>query len=206
MKKDSIGYVVLFTFIVCAVFVLGLAVANEVTKSQVEANKRFAAQSAVLDTLGIAYADRDEAETLYKQRVQPVEGAVPRAYRATIDGTDYVVVEHSGAGLWGTITIVLAADPAGSRIKGVRVISQLETPGLGGRIEEPWFLGQFVGERTESGRVAVTTGAEAAGGMDSDKENAKVDGISGASRTSASMDQIISGAIARVIAVAGGTK
>ncbi len=206
MKKDSIGYVVLFTFIVCAVFVLGLAAANELTKNQVEANKRFVAQSAVLDTLGIAYADRDEAETLYKQRVQPVEGAVPRAYRATIDGTDFVVVEHSGAGLWGTITIVLAADPAGSRIKGVRVIAQNETPGLGGRIEEPKFLAQFAGERTEGGRVVVTTGAEAAGGYDTDSEDAKADGVSGASRTSAAFEMIVSGAIARVIAVAGGAK
>ncbi len=206
MKKEGIPYVVLFTFIVCGVFVLGLAVANEVTKGKVEENKRFAAQSAVLDTLGIKYGSPSEAAALYKEKITPVEGAAPAAYRAAIDGADWIVVEQSGAGLWGTITVVLAADPAGTRIKGMRVIAQLETPGLGGRIEEPWFLGQFAGERTEGGRVVVTTGAEAAGGVDSDKENAKADGISGASRTSAAMDAIVSGAIARVKAIAGGAK
>ncbi len=206
MKKDGIPYVVLFSFIVCGVFVLGLAAANELTKDKVESNKRFAAQSAVLDTLGIKYSTPAEAESLYKENITSVEGAVPAAYRATIDGSEWIVVEQSGAGLWGTITVVLASDPAGSRIKGVRVIAQLETPGLGGRIEEPWFLGQFAGERTEGGRVAVTSGAEAAGGVDADKENAKVDGISGASRTSVAMDAIVSGAIARVKAIEGGAK
>jgi Na+-transporting NADH:ubiquinone oxidoreductase subunit NqrC len=68
MKKDSILYVVAFTFVVCAVFVLVLALANESTKDLVEANREFASQSAVLDALGIAWTDRSQVASQYKER------------------------------------------------------------------------------------------------------------------------------------------
>ena len=46
MKKDSILYVVAFTFVVCVAFVLILALANEGTKDLVEANREFTSQSS----------------------------------------------------------------------------------------------------------------------------------------------------------------
>jgi len=61
MKKDSPLYVVLFTFVICAVFVFLLALANEATKDKVAANRLYAEQAAVLDAFGIAYANPGEA-------------------------------------------------------------------------------------------------------------------------------------------------
>lgn len=205
MKRDSIPYVVLFTFVVSAVFVTLLALANEGTKPLVEANKAYAAQAAVLDALGIPYADKDEAQRLYSASVTAIEGTSPRAYRATVEGQDYLAVEQSGAGLWGTITIILAADPAAERIRGVQLVAQNETPGLGGRIEEAWFLGQFRGEAA-SGGVRIAVGAESKGTGDADSDNGLVDGVTGASRTSSSFEVIVNEALKRVRAVAGGAK
>jgi Na+-transporting NADH:ubiquinone oxidoreductase subunit C len=205
MKRDSIPYVVLFTFVVCAVFVTLLALANEGTKPLVEANKAYAAQAAVLDALGIPYADKAEAQRLYTASVSAIEGTNPRAYRATLEGQDYIAVEQTGAGLWGAITIVLAADPEARRIRGVQLVAQNETPGLGGRIEEAWFLGQFRGEAA-SGGVRIAVGAESKGTGDKDSDNGLVDGVTGASRTSSSFEVIVNEALKRVRAVAGGAK
>ncbi len=198
MKKDSIPYVVLFTFIVCAVFVVVLAIANEGTKDLVAANKTFAVQSAVLGAFGMPYANQTEASRNYAAEV--TEGQTPgfRSWKASVDGTDYVAVEQSGAGLWGTISVILAATPDGERIRGIRVVAQNETPGLGGRIEEPWFLGQYEGEKASSGRVGMKAGAESSGKADTDKENSRVDGISGATRTSQSFGSIVDAGLARV--------
>ncbi|PKL10059.1 MAG: hypothetical protein CVV51_00720 [Spirochaetae bacterium HGW-Spirochaetae-7] len=137
MKKDSILYVVLFTFAVCAAFVVVLAVANEVTKPLVAANKLFATRSAVLGAFGIPYADAVDASAKYEAQVGELERG--NSWTSTIDGVEYVAIESAGPGLWGTIRIILAASPDGERVRGIRVVSQNETPGLGGRIEEPWF-------------------------------------------------------------------
>ncbi|GAB1455712.1 hypothetical protein MASR2M48_10190 [Spirochaetota bacterium] len=65
MKKDSMLYVVLFTFIACALFVVVLAVANEGTKDLVAINKAFAVQSAVLGAFGIPFTDAADAASKY---------------------------------------------------------------------------------------------------------------------------------------------
>ena len=203
MKKDSMLYVVLFTFIVCAVFVVVLAVANEGTKDLVAANKRFATQSAVLGAFGIPYVDAAEASVKYAGEVTEEKTADYRSWKATIDGTGYVAVEQSGAGLWGTITVILAATEDGETVRGVRVLAQLETPGLGGRIEEPWFFGQYEGEKAPGGKVIMKAGAEASGKADADKANGRVEGISGATRTSQAFGSIIDAGLGRIKAGGG---
>lgn len=206
MKKDSILYVVAFTFVVCAAFVLILALANEGTKDLVEANREFASQSAVLDALGISWTDRSQVATQYRDRVTPIDDAVPPAYRASVDGSEFIAVEHTGAGLWGGITIILAADPEATRIRGIQIVAQNETPGLGGRIEEPWFLDQFKGEKTANQKIRIAVGAESKGSGDTNTENSLADGVTGASRTSQSFEGIVNDALARVKAVAGGAR
>ncbi|MBU1079192.1 MAG: FMN-binding protein, partial [Spirochaetes bacterium] len=109
MKKDSIPYVVAFTFLICAAFVLVLAAANEGTKDLVAANKEFATQSAVLGAFGIPYSDASGAAAAFASSVRPGKAEGFGSWLATIDGTEYVAVEQSGAGLWGAISVVLAA-------------------------------------------------------------------------------------------------
>lgn len=205
IKKDSVAYVVIFTFVVSALFVTLLALANEGTKPLVAANREFASQAAVLDALGIPYAGKDEALRLYKESVRPIEGSSPRAYRAAIDGREYLAVEKTGAGVWGAIVIILAADEKVERIRGLQIVAQNETPGLGGRIEERWFLNQFRGELAGGG-IRVAVGAESKGSGDSDPDNGLIDGVTGASRTSAAFETIVNDALARARAVAGGAK
>lgn len=48
-----------------------------------------------------------------------------------------------GKGLWGSIEASIAFDAELNEILGFRIFSQNETPGLGARITENWFLNQF---------------------------------------------------------------
>ncbi|MDT8298577.1 MAG: FMN-binding protein, partial [Spirochaetaceae bacterium] len=112
--------------------------------------------------------------------------------RAVVGGRDVMVKQFQGNGLWGTITGVLAVDSSLSQIIGLDVISHSETPGLGGRIEEDWFKDQFREEQIGPDGITVRKGE---GGVDDDKENSTVDGITGASLTSAAMEVIINNEI-----------
>ncbi|MCX7025599.1 MAG: FMN-binding protein [Spirochaetes bacterium] len=206
MKRDSTVYVVLFTFFVCAFFVALLAVANELTKDRVEANRRFAAQSAVLDALGIGYAARTDAETIYAERLSVSGEGSDRYYSTAIDGERHLAALVSGPGLWGTIEIMLAMDMDSSRLDGIQVLSQNETPGLGGRIDEQWFKRQFRGELIGPEGISITSGAEAAGTGDADPENSRLDGITGASRTSQAMEAIVNSGIAKLRKLPGGVQ
>jgi Na+-transporting NADH:ubiquinone oxidoreductase subunit C len=103
------------------------------------------------------------------------------------------------AGLWGTITALVAVDESGSRITGIDFVSHSETPGLGGRIDEESFKEQFRGElisSDSSARVAVVSGQDTAS-----KDDSKVDAITGATRTSESIQVLLNKAVNTVFPV-----
>ena len=205
-KKDSLGYVVVFTFIVCVAFVLLLSVANQVTLPQVEANQNYASHYAVLAAFGLADSStaKSEIEELYLSRVKELPArliSAASAYSAEIDGTPYLAVKITNPGLWGPITAILAADPPAERILGFEILEQQETPGLGGRIGEAWFTEQFKGEKVSAeGRVIVAQGT---GKGDPDPENSRVDAVTGASRTSDFVQILVAKALAAVKEIGG---
>ena len=53
---------------------------------------------------------------------------------------------EKGPGVWGTITLSIGVSPDMDSILGVYFLDHNETPGLGGRITEPWFCNQFKGK------------------------------------------------------------
>jgi len=60
-----------------------------------------------------------------------------------------------GSGLWGTIRALVALDKDISRIIGFTIVEQNETPGLGARITEKWFLDQFKNKSIRSNNEVV---------------------------------------------------
>lgn len=205
MKKDSLAYTVLFTFIVCACFVFFLSLANELTKDRVAANRRYAERSAVLNALGVPLASDSRLDAVYEASVERTESGGTELFKATVNGTVRFAKRFSGSALWGTVTGVIAVDAAVERIAGLEIVSHNETPGLGGRIDEAWFTDQFRGEKIGPQGIAVRQGG---GKGDADKENGLLDAVTGASRTSSSMEKIVNGEIAALRAVrdAGGLK
>ena len=66
----------------------------------------------------------------------------------------YAVEVSTSKGFGGTIKLMVGFDPDGN-ITGTSVISHSETPGLGSKMTEQKFYGQFVGKNPASFRLSV---------------------------------------------------
>ena len=198
MNKESFLYVVIFTFVVAFVFVFIIAMVDNATSDRVAQNQELVSAQAFLNAVGKPQNDGTEALSAFSDLFGEVEGET--VTRATVAGEDLLVKQFSGQGLWGTVTGVIAVNDTISRIIGLDIISHAETPGLGGRIEEDWFKDQFRGEAIPAGGISIRKGE---GGSDKDPDNGIVDGITGASLTSASMEVILNNEIASLRKEAG---
>ncbi|TNB49905.1 FMN-binding protein [Martelella lutilitoris] len=93
----------------------------------------------------------------------------------------------SGPGYQAPIDAIVALRGDMNTIAGLTITNQAETPGLGGRIEEPAWLAQFPGtelaDPTGTVRFAVAKGAAG--------NDYEVDGITGATRTGNAFTKIM---------------
>jgi len=192
-------YTVVFTFIVCFVFVFLLSLTNVATRPKVEFNQEVARQQAILSALGVSFSTPQEVKQKYKN-VETVKKGNMTLYTTTVNGERVYAHEFSGQGLWGTITGVLGVNSNATKTVGLEIISHSETPGLGGRIDEAWFKKQFDGEVIKNGTIKFTSG----GSGDTNYQDGQVDGITGASRTTDSMRTIINREISNLQAALGG--
>ncbi len=188
MKKDGMLYTVIFSFIVCFVFVFILSFTNEGTRELVQFNQQVARQKAILSAIGIAYESDAQVPDLF-ERVERIERNGETFFRTERDGRTIYAKEFAGAGLWGIIEGVLAVDAEISRTVGLEIIDHNETPGLGGRIDEAAYKEQFRDIRI------VDAGFRLPRGVPADPEEGMIDAVTGATRTSESMVDILSGVV-----------
>ncbi len=101
-----------------------------------------------------------------------------------------VVRLEEGASPWGRMVLLVAYDLARGEVLGLDVMEHHETPGLGGRIGEERFLAQFRGLRAPAGVRAGKGGGPSGEG--------EFEGITGATRSSRTVEQIVNSAISRI--------
>lgn len=198
MNKQSTVYTMVFMFIVAFAFVFLLSLTNQATAERVELNQEVARKGAILSALGV----ETESDQQILERFEDVEQLEPdgtTVFTTNVDGQTVFGKEFAGSGLWGTIEGVLGVNGDISRTVGLEIINHNETPGLGGRITESWFQVQFEGERIAEDGLTFT-----GGDGDTDYDNAEVDGITGATRTTESMERIINGEIEKLQSLVGG--
>ncbi|MCP4176524.1 MAG: FMN-binding protein [bacterium] len=99
-----------------------------------------------------------------------------------------IIFKAKGPGLWSQIEILLSVYPSYKKLYGLRVISQNETPGLGGRISEIAYQKQFSNKSIVPDLRIVKFAS---------KPN-EVDAVTGATATSDSLQDIINNGIKRV--------
>jgi Na+-transporting NADH:ubiquinone oxidoreductase subunit C len=121
------------------------------TAERVARNELLFTRRAVIESAGLAVpATVDETLALFDRCVSAVPAETNAAYYVvrTPDGvaTQACVFPAAGAGLWGQIDALVGLDAALKTVTGITFIRQAETPGLGARIEEPWFKLQFAGK------------------------------------------------------------
>lgn len=185
MNKEGTIYTIIFIFIVSFAFVFLLSMTNQVTVEQVELNQEIARQGAILSAMGIDAAGAQEIQDEFDRISGDAEAGL---YVGLVDGRTVYAKQFAGAGLWGTITGVLAVTSDLEQIVGIEIVEDNETPGLGGRINEPWFKSQFAGEEIPDGGIVIRA---LEGDGDENKSNGVIDGVTGATRTSDSMEQIV---------------
>lgn len=191
MNKQSLPYTVLFSFIVCFAFVFLLSLTHGATREQVQRNQELRQQRAVLRALTIEYdTDQDVLERFAD--IEQVERDGLRLFRVTRDGENVYASLFSGSGLWGTINGAISVNEAVNRIVGIEIIDHNETPGLGGRIDEPEFKNQFRDKPLADGRIQVVRDGDTEG------RDGQVDAVTGATGTSRSMETIINRQLERL--------
>lgn len=195
MNKDSIVYTVIFTFIATFIFVLILAFVNYLTRDIVQRNNEILEKRSILKAMGFEVSSDEMIIPTYNENISTIEPddggdfVYDTLYRRRVDGETVYAKKFYGSGLWGTIRGVLAVNDDVTQIHGIEFISHNETPGLGGRIDEPVFKKQFENESVPQRKISVTKGTGEYG--DDDKTNSRVDAITGATRTSESIEVIV---------------
>jgi len=200
MKKDGLVYTVIVSVISAFLFVFLLSLAYGATKGKVEENQRMTEARAYLVAAGIEVDEDMDIEAAFNTNF-PKFDSDSTYQTTTVNGKAVVVSPFQGNGLWGTITGVIGMTSDLQRIVGFEIVSHVETPGLGGRIDEPWFKEQFKGEYAGGGIVVKHGGS----GGDTDPDNGLIDGITGASRTSDSIQVIVNAQIDKIKMELGGT-
>ncbi|PKL13861.1 MAG: FMN-binding protein [Spirochaetae bacterium HGW-Spirochaetae-8] len=172
-------YPLVFMFIVTTVCILVTSGIFLATEDRVRENELLFLRKAVLSAAGVS-VDADAAKTasLYLDSVTENKG-----FYTVKTGSDpeRYVIPFAGAGLWGKISLMVGFEADLSTLSGVAIVSQNETPGLGARIEEPWFTAQFAGKQGPF-RIVEEGTATAPDQMDA---------ITGATRTSESIQSIM---------------
>ena len=198
MNKQGKLYTIIFTFIVSFVFVFVLAFANSATEKRVAFNQELFEVRAFLNSMNIDYSSGEDAVSKF-ENLEKITIQDTTLYSTNINNEKVYAYKFSGNALWGTVVGVLAVNKDVTRIIGLDIISHNETPGLGGRIEEKWFRDQFRNEKISKDGIKMKIGGEG----DYNHSNSEFDSITGATRTSESMQKIINDTIKKFRSLLG---
>ena len=199
MNRQGVLYTILITFAISFVFLAILSVTYISSKTRIDRNQELKERRSVLNAFALEVTGTELDYESYESQITASTIGDDRIYRSQANGDIRHGILFSGSGLWGTITGVLAVNRDASRIVGLDIVSHNETPGLGGRIDEPWFKEQFRGEGMTAEGIKVTRG----GMGDPDHDNGRVDAITGASRTSDALESMLNKYIIRLRASLG---
>lgn len=207
---------VLFMVVIAALYgagVTGLYLSSEKTVQQ---NKRFLEQRALVQLFGLGdtkklskkeiaalvEAQIDRSETL----TDPQTGNKIQLLKAYKSAAQNQLIAYgfpfSGIGFWAEINGYIAVDASLQKTVGLKVISQSETPGLGARIEEPFFVQPFKDgldiSKPAPGKSYIymgTSGSKPDPGTPQYERT--FDAITGATQTSLAMERMLNAAVAQ---------
>lgn len=158
------------------------------TRDRVARNEALAMQKEVLAAFGILAPDAgpDQVKSQFESSVRSEDrdGRV-RWILKSGDRAGSLAFPIVGMGFWAPIHAIVAVGRDGRTIIGIRFYKQAETPGLGGRISESWFMKQFQGKQLGADTpLRLVKPGEPRGEND-------VDAITGASQTSRKVQRLL---------------
>jgi Na+-transporting NADH:ubiquinone oxidoreductase subunit C len=182
------AWTLFFMLAVTVVFGSAVSALHVATQARVRENGTLFLRRAVRAAAGLPKLPDAELPAWFASAVAPVTNAARPHYEVRLSGEASAprvrVFERAGAGLWGTIraAVGVAEGADGPNLSGVAILEQQETPGLGARIDEPWFAEQLRGKRGTLRLVPEGTRSP---------EADEIDGITGATITSAAVRDIL---------------
>lgn len=207
---------VLFMVVIAALYGAGVTGLVHSTRSTVEQNQKFLEQRALVQLFGLgdtkALSKKEIAAIVEKQidrsetLTDPQTGTKIPLLKAYQSAAQQDLIAYgfpfSGIGFWAEISGFIAVDASLKETVGLKVITQSETPGLGARIEEPFFVQPFKEgidiSRPSAGRNYIYM---AAAGSDpspgSPQYGRSFDAITGATQTSLAMERMLNNAVAQ---------
>jgi Na+-transporting NADH:ubiquinone oxidoreductase subunit C len=220
MNKESNTYTMIYAVVTVVLVALLLAFTSQLLRPQQDRNEAINKIRQILASIRIT-STNSNAEQLYKDYIvdtylvdingnkvsgdafdtelatelaKPVQERRYPVFEAQIDGKSKYIFCMWGAGLWGPIWGYMALDADKNTVYGVSFGHEGETPGLGAEIEMPTFGQKFVGKKffNPEGKftsIAVVKTGKTAQGQD------YVDGISGGTITSQSVDAMLKSSI-----------
>ncbi|MCK5001165.1 MAG: FMN-binding protein [Anaerohalosphaera sp.] len=203
--KNSNAYTIMYAAILGVVCALLLTATAESTKERIEANKEAEKLKNVLVALKVPTQENASSEQLievFNNNVQmEVKGEGLEFYYYKPEGSSEpvaVAVAFEGKGLQARIKGFLALEPDMKTIRGITFYEQAETPGLGGRITEEWFVKQF--------EKKTIVDADGNPGMEIKPGGAKaginsVDAITAATMTSDKVEYMLNVVIKKIVEV-----
>jgi Na+-transporting NADH:ubiquinone oxidoreductase subunit C len=142
---------VLYMFVITLVFASGVSGVKELNEERITRNQDLKLRRVILKVMDIkkppGLDDADVVE-FFDKRVKTVTHEGRPVYVGYSDDGQAIsgyAVPVGGAGVWGSIDGMLGITPDGKQLTGLAFYKHSETPGLGGRISEPWFQNQFKG-------------------------------------------------------------
>ncbi|RII00540.1 RnfABCDGE type electron transport complex subunit G [candidate division NPL-UPA2 bacterium Unc8] len=147
---------------ICFVAALGLAQVHQLTEERIAAARLEFELRAVREVIALDHVDIPVI-------IERKELAGVPVYRAVGDIEPVVLgvaVVGYGRGFAGPVEIIVGIDSKGV-ITGIEILSHRETPGLGARITENFFLNEFKGKqlgdeikiKRDGGEIDAITGA-----------------------------------------------
>lgn len=195
MKKGYL-YTIVFTMLCAAIFTAVLAFAQGSLTPKIIENQTLATRKAIIYAFDMKTGETNEAiNQAFEKYIKPDPKNGVDAFVQVDDSGNPLgyAFPFGGSALWGQVKGYIALDTELKQVKGLTFTEQNETPGLGGRIDEPPFKEQFRGLTLPEGGLKY--------GKVGDKQ---IDAITGATLTSNSVIKILNDVTTNVIAKWGG--
>ncbi len=138
--KIKLGRLILVLTVVTAISALVLSFTYQFTNPRIISNRQARQQENVMAVI----PEAESFEEVEREGLLIFEGYDDQERLVG------VAVSHEDTGFQGPIVVVTGIDVDTMSVSGVRVQEMAETPGLGARIDEEWFLQQFVNQGLDS--------------------------------------------------------
>lgn len=165
---------------VCVGLLLGL---RSYTLPIIKHYQEMVLKQTILKAAGIQF-NKENWDQLFAEKIKKEE---KNGFEYYLSPTGQYVFEYKGRGLWGMIEGVITLDPDLETIGNLQILSQEETPGLGGRIGEQAFLDSFKLKKVEPALVVMMR-------TKASKAN-EIDAITGATLTTDALIKIINDSV-----------